>query len=414
MKDYVAAVLAGIRQKRTRQALSDELNDHLLCRAALYEERGFDPAAAREKANADMGETAETVGEQLSALHRSFWVFDALFHLLFLGLLAPVSFFGFYAFLILFDEPYLYDIGTPVVCVCLLALAVSYLRSYRALPVIATVYLLVASVFSIKITVFYGELLTGRLSAFYDNGNRYTLGPTALTIGVTAALACAYLAMGIAVTAHAVKRKRSLYTLRSRRFGQRAACAALALCVLWLAGYAANALLEKPRHLTQEKLVVIASERDLSACPENELRQMIDRAPPAADYEVYSFTPVDTTKITSFPGFETNVICYGHGEQRQERYMPRPKTFDRIDPFAGRLCLSLPPVETETARPYFTVCRIAFHEPWEKDESDRYRETGFAAECVAAVPGETITLSADGEGLRYTVALINGRADSRE
>ena len=69
-------------------------------------------------------------------------------------------------------------------------------------------------------------------------------------------------------------------------------------------------------------------------------------------------------------------------------------------------------METEAARLYFTICRIEFHKPWGKDKSDRYRETGFSAECVPVAPGETVTLSADGDGLNYTVSLINGSIDA--
>ena len=111
MNLYVQSVIGQIRDRRLSQALDAELSDHIEEKTALYMERGFDEGDAREKANADMGEDAETVAAQLSGIHRSGKVGDVL-----LSLLCILIFFAslFFVSLFLFLEKNSVDYNTQL------------------------------------------------------------------------------------------------------------------------------------------------------------------------------------------------------------------------------------------------------------------------------------------------------------
>lgn len=72
MNNYVSAVLKKIRGKNHRQSISKELQAHIDDRTEYYINAGYDEETARLKANDDMGEDAETVGQQLGSIHQDY------------------------------------------------------------------------------------------------------------------------------------------------------------------------------------------------------------------------------------------------------------------------------------------------------------------------------------------------------
>ena len=80
MQDYLKAISGFIGNKRLNQQIMPEMSDHIKEKTALYVERGFDEEAAWEKANADMGEDAETVAAQLRAMQRSYRRIDFILY----------------------------------------------------------------------------------------------------------------------------------------------------------------------------------------------------------------------------------------------------------------------------------------------------------------------------------------------
>ena len=412
MKDYVARVTESIRQKRLRQALADELADHVQSKTELYISRGFDEETAREKANADMGETAETVREQLETLHRAYLAFDVLFHLAFFGALAVLSFYGFYVLGFFWIEPYAVEIGAPVVCCCMAAAAVSSRRGYTVLPVFALIYALVFLPLSASPVMFWLELLSGNLRGFRENAAVYRLAPSALTCVFMGLFACGLLAAVVLIVLHNVKVKRAACTPQSLRRAKRAAVAVSVAGVLLLAGL----LLElapafRVPQPWPEKLVVAAADRDLSGLDRAALQALEDGAAQAADYEIYSFYPYYDT-LSAFADWVTDSIeCSVQGERGEYVYR-QENQWERISPFSARLLLPVPPVQTEKTWRYFTVFRIEFQMvPDESASGSMFRddEKRFSAVCEPVVPGESLTISANGNELVYTVSLINGK-----
>lgn len=71
MKDYVSSVLNKIQNKNSKMLISEELQSHIDDRIEYYIDAGYDEETAKAKANANMGDNAELVGEQLNVIHQN-------------------------------------------------------------------------------------------------------------------------------------------------------------------------------------------------------------------------------------------------------------------------------------------------------------------------------------------------------
>lgn len=97
MKDYVSAALDKIYNKNHKKLISKELQAHIDDRTEYYISAGYDEETARIKANDDMGEDAETVGQQLNFIHANYSFLNIVFALLNVALLFYVFIFVFFS-----------------------------------------------------------------------------------------------------------------------------------------------------------------------------------------------------------------------------------------------------------------------------------------------------------------------------
>ena len=79
MKNYIPVVLGKINNKNHRKLISKELQTHIDDRVEYYIGAGYDEETARTKANDDMGEDAETVGQQLNFIHQNYSFLNIVF-----------------------------------------------------------------------------------------------------------------------------------------------------------------------------------------------------------------------------------------------------------------------------------------------------------------------------------------------
>jgi hypothetical protein len=70
MKRYTRQAISGIENKRLKAEIAAELESHMAERAEELTALGCPPAEADARAEAAMGETPETVGEQLNRIHK--------------------------------------------------------------------------------------------------------------------------------------------------------------------------------------------------------------------------------------------------------------------------------------------------------------------------------------------------------
>ena len=250
MSDYVQKVLREIKSRRDARLIGAELNDHIAEKQALFCERGYDPAAAAQMADAAMGEEAQTVGAGLSALHRRSRAWDIALSALYLAVLVLLKDIGYILTLVnsewylkprsVFSLPeFVFYVLIPM----LIALS-AYRRRLVLPPLFAGFLVLRSSSFSLFVPIFWAELCTGGLMRALAENKVYTLlsASSAVGRGHTAAM----LGFGIlaAVLSLLSLRRRTARTgKRDKSIGRTMACVMSAVLLLQGAAGAGTLLL---------------------------------------------------------------------------------------------------------------------------------------------------------------------------
>lgn len=164
MKDYISVVLGKINNKNHRKLISKELQAHIDDRVEYYIGAGYDEETARTKANDDMGEDAETVGQQLNFIHQNYLFLNIVFALLNAVLL-------FFIIVIVFASVEYDDYG--IASINLMGYGHFYIFSAYIITMLAELYAalrlkLLFTVFCIPLNfIFYGIMTQGYVPTMF-------------------------------------------------------------------------------------------------------------------------------------------------------------------------------------------------------------------------------------------------------
>lgn len=406
MKDYVQAVLENVRGKRLRREAAAELSCHVEEKAALYASRGFSPEAALEKANADLGEDAETVAAQLSGVHRAFGARDVLFllfELLFLAAAGAVRFIQFtaerdalYMFADWETQPPFF-LGLPGLVLPLFTaftlfhtavLLVSLRRRYVLSPVLCAVSLAVCGRFHFALPAALGAIFCGQRKDFFYRWANFRLfagdaRPIAVSFALYSLLAGFALFVGIvnATLRRGGQTKKTLrLTGRMRRAVLAVACAGLAVYAALAAGLL---FAERAPQLGMWGTACVLAEDENKTLSEPALR------------ETFRFA------------LEEHVIdCWARTETEPAQSRAFEETTEkRLEPCCGWLCSPVTEVVCLAGRthPYYLVALFT-----DESADNVYGRVRLSEQTVVPLsPGETLSLRWSSELWDYRLTVVN-------